>query len=106
MGFKETSDLVAVSFSVTESAAGTVTQEEISLALDVLNNEIAVVYAIDLDLEAPDGIAGTDTSTAASVCSTSQTTVQTLANSNCLANARDQIQAGGFADYGAVYNRS
>lgn len=106
MGFKETSDLVAVSFGLAESAANTFTQEEISLALDVLNNEIAVVYAIDLDVSPPDGIAGADTATTASVTTTSQTTLSTLSNSNCLATSRLSIQGGGFADAGVGFTRA
>jgi len=46
MGFKKTSDLIAISFGVTESAANTFTQDEIALQLDVLNNEIFVVLAV------------------------------------------------------------
>ena len=49
MGFKKTSDLIAISFGVTESAADTYTEEEIALQLDVLNNEIFVVLAADLN---------------------------------------------------------
>ena len=72
MGFKKTSELIAVSFRVVESAPGVFTQEEIALQLDVLNNEIAVVLAVDLDLSPPEGIAGIDTRTSGSVTSTSQ----------------------------------
>ena len=103
MGFKETSDLVAVSFDLTETAANTFIQEEISLALDVLNNEIAVVYAIDLDITPPDAIAATDTATEASLTSTSQTGISNLGNSNCLAASRLSIQAGGFVDSGVGF---
>ena len=106
MGFKETSDLVAVSFSLDESAANTFTQEEIALQLDVLNNEIAVVYAIDLDLTAPDGIAGTDTRVTGAVASTSQTSMPGLGDTNCLAQARMDIRAGGFADAGPAFQRA
>ena len=67
MGFKKTSDTIAVSFLQTESAANTFTQDEIALQLDVLNNEIFVVLAVDIDLEAPDALAGTNTETGGSV---------------------------------------
>ena len=70
MGFKKTSDTIAVSFGLTESAPNTFSEEEIALQLDVLNNEIFVVLAIDLDLEAPDAIATTNTSVKGSLCST------------------------------------
>ena len=106
MGFKKTSDTIAVSFLLDESAANTFTQEEIALQLDVLNNEIFVVLAIDIDLETPDAIAATDTSTNGSVTSTTQTGVQTLGNTNCLATARDSIRAVGFVDSGVGFSRA
>ena len=106
MGFKETSDLIAVSFGLDESAVDTFTQETIALNLDPLNNEIAVVYSIDLDLVAPDAIANTDTRVTAAVCATSQTGMVGLETTNCLANARQDIRAGGFVDSGVGFQRA
>lgn len=106
MGFKKTSDTIAVSFGLTESAANTFTQEEISLQLDVLNNEIFVVLAVDVDLEAPDAIAATNTFTRGSVSSTTQTGVVALDNTNCIATARDDIRAAGFVDGGVAFSRA
>ena len=106
MGFKKTSDLIAVSFGNTESAPNTYTQEEIALQLDVLNNEIFVVLAVDIDLEAPDALAATNTETGGSVTSTSQTGVASLGNTNCIATAKDVIRAAGFADAGVGFSRS
>jgi len=87
MGFKKTSDLIAISFGVTESAANTFTQDEIALQLDVLNNEIFVVLAVDLNVAAPNLVANQTTETRASVTSTSATSMQTLANTNTIAEA-------------------
>tara|TARA_B100000029_G_scaffold508045_1_gene594000 strand:- start:728 stop:1273 length:546 start_codon:yes stop_codon:yes gene_type:complete len=108
MGFKKTSDTIAVSFGVPESAANTFTEEEISLQLDVLNNEIFVVLAIDLNLTPPDAIAATDTAIGGSVTSTAAPTaaLQNLSNTNCLATARDFIRAGGFVDSGVGFSRA
>ncbi len=106
MGFKKTSDTIAISFLQEESAPNTFTQDEIALQLDVLNNEIFVVLAVDLDLEAPDAIAATNTVVRGSVCSTSQTVVQSLGDTNCLATARDDIRAAGFVDGGVSFSRS
>lgn len=106
MGFKKTSDLVAISFSLTESAANTFTQEEVALQLDVLNNEIFVVLSIDLDVANPDAIAATDTATRSSITTTSQTAVSGMGNTNCLASARESIRAGGFADAGVGFTRA
>ena len=92
MGFKKTSDLIAVSFGLEESAANTFTQEEIALQLDVLNNEIFVVLAVDINLTAPDLVGGTSTATSGSVTSTSQTALQNLSNSNTIAQAQLAIR--------------
>lgn len=105
MGFKKTSDTIAISFGVAEAAANTFVQEEIQLQLDVLNNEIFVVVAADLDLTPPDALAATDTAVTSSICSTSKTTVTNLSDTNCIATARDDIRAGGFADGGVSFSR-
>lgn len=106
MGFKKTSDLVAISFNLNESAANTYTQEEIALQLDILNNEIFVVLSVDLDVADPDATAGTDTATQASVSTTSQTGLVGLGNTNCLATARASIRAAGFVDSGVSFTRA
>jgi len=106
MGFKKTSDLIAVSFGLTESAPNTYTQEEIALQLDVLNNEIFVVLACDINLLPPDAIAATNTSTAGAVTSTSQTAIANLDSTNCIATARDFIQGAGFVDGGVGFSRA
>ena len=106
MGFKKTSETIAISFALTETAPAVFTEDEIALQLDVLNNEIFVVLAVDLNLQAPDAIAATNTSVKATVSSTSATSIQTLSNTNVLAVARDQIQAAGFLDGGVGFSRS
>ena len=105
MGFKKTSDLIAVSFSQTESAPSVFTQDEIALQLDVLNNEIFVVLAIDLDLTSPDAIAATNTNVTGCVTTTSQTAITSLANTNTMAVARQSIRAAGFVDGGVSFDR-
>jgi len=105
MGFKKTSDLIAISFGLTEAGPNTFIQDEIALQLDILNNEIFVVLAADLDLSAPDALAATDTSTRASITATTSATVSALNNTNCIASARDDIQAAGFVDGGVAFAR-
>jgi len=106
MGFKKTSETIAISFGVSEVAPNTFVQDEVSLQLDVLNNEIFVVVGVDLDLANPDAIAGVDTATRASVTSTSQTGISNLAQTNCIASARDAIRAAGFVDGGVAFARA
>jgi len=105
MGFKKTSELIAISFGVNELAPNTFIQDEISLQLDVLNNEIAVVLAIDLDVTPPDALAGIDTITNASVSTTALVNVGNLSQINTMAQAQDAIRASGFVDGGVGFSR-
>lgn len=106
MALKKTSGIVAVSFSVTESAPNTYTQEQVNLSLDILNNEVFVAVAIDLDPSVPDAIAGVDTSTSAQLTTTSQAGPVQLNNSNCLSHTQNAIRAAGFADGGVSFVRT
>ena len=92
MSLKVTSDPIAVSFALVESAANTYTTSEIGLQLDVLNNEVALVYAIDLDLEEPDAVAAGNTRVTGNISTTTQTTMKGLETTNVLAQARDSIR--------------
>ena len=62
-GLKETSSLITIGFSVSETAPNTFQQGRVDLQLNPLDNEVFVVQAINLDPEAPDAIAATNTST-------------------------------------------
>jgi hypothetical protein len=103
MAIKRTSDIVTVSFGNTESAPNTFTEEQINLTLDVLNNEVFVVLAVDLNPAAPDAIAATDTAMTAQVTSTSQTGIVSLSNSNCMAISERVIKAAGVVDGGVPF---
>jgi len=106
MGFKKTSETIAISFGLTELAPNTFIQEEIALQLDILNNEIFVVLGVDLDVTDPDAIAGVNTSVQSSVSSTSQLAMSNLSNTNCIATARNAIRAAGFIDSGVSFTRA
>ena len=97
MGFKKTSDTVAISFDIAEAVTDTFVQEQINLTLDVLNQEVFVVLAVDLDPIPPSINTGLNSQVQMSVCSTEQTDVQSLANTNCFAEERLSIRqdAGG-----------
>lgn len=102
-GLKQTSSVVPIGFSVTESAANTFTQQSVDLNLSPLDNEVFVVLAINMDPCTPDAIAATDTATRAALTSTSQSTVVNLGNSNCLAIGQSHIKAANFADGGVGF---
>ena len=91
-GLKQTSSVVAIGFSVPESAANTFTQSSVDLNLSPLDREVFVVLAVNLDPETPD-LTATNSTTTVSLTTTSQTAVSTLADSNCLAVAQQRIQA-------------
>ena len=105
-GLKQTSSVIAIGFEATETAANTFVQEQVDLNMDPLNREVFVVMAIDLDPSTPDSIAGTNTTVAASLTTTSQTAVQNLSNSNCLSTGRLELRSHAAAvDSGAPFAR-
>lgn len=105
-GLKQSSSTVAIGFSVTESAANTFTEASVDLNLSPLDREVFVVTAVNLDPLAPDAIPGADTQVNASLTTTSQTAVATLADANCLATANLDIRAAGYADSGVGFTRN
>jgi hypothetical protein len=103
--FKQTSSEIQISGGVSETAPNTFTQEQVDLSLSPLDNEIFVVTAIDLDLQAPDAVATVDTDFTAYVSSTSQTATVGIDNSNVLTSSRKDIRAAGFADCGVPFHQ-
>ena len=100
-GFKDATHLLTISASVAESAANTFTQEQVTLPLDPLNNEVFVVQAINIDHNGPDAVVDTNTGMTVSVSTTSRTSVGTIADANVLASrTTDFRSSAGFA--GAV----
>lgn len=102
-GLKQTSSVVSIGFTVPESAPNTFTEGQIDLNLSPLDEEVFVVLAVNIDPSSPDALAGLDTAVNCSLTTTSQTAVQTLANSNCIAVANERIRAAGFVDGGVGF---
>ena len=102
-GLKQTSSVVSIGFSATETGPNTFTQTSVDLNLSPLDREVFVVLAVNIDPFPSDAITATDTLVAASLTTTSQTGVTNLSNSNCLANAINSIQAAGFTDGGVSF---
>jgi len=96
MGFKKTSSIVTISNRTTETAANTFTQGEVDLQLSPLDNEIFVILAIDVSPQPPDAVIATDTSTTASVSTTSRTSVGSIGDNNVLGFGETAIRAAGF----------
>jgi hypothetical protein len=102
-GLKKSSDTLVISNGVTETAANTFTELQVTLPLDPLNNEVFVILGIDIDLSAPNNVAATTTSVAGSVSTTSQTAVIGIDNSRCLARATKLIAQGAGTVDGAAF---
>lgn len=92
-GLKQTSSVVAIGFSVDESGKDTFTQGSVDLNLSPLDREVFVVLAINLDPFTPDMVAAADSKVESSLTTTSQTAVQNLANTNCLAASGNFIKS-------------
>jgi len=91
-GIKQTSDIVAISTSVTESAANTLTSHTIELALSPLDNQVFVVTKIDMDISNPDLLPGTECRNHVTVSSRARTTIGSLADNDVIALSRKTVE--------------
>lgn len=92
-GLKQSSSVVSIGFKSLETAANTFEQSAIDLNLSPLDREVFVVLAVNLDPQTPDPQSGADSEVGCSLTTTSQTAVQGLDNSNCLASASNSIKS-------------
>lgn len=106
MSLKRTSSTIVIGARVAESGANTFTQGAVDLQLNPLDNEVFVVQAIDLNVANPDAAAGANSSTTASLTTTSQTSLPGLQSSNVLAVKELAIRAAGFIDGGVAFETS
>ena len=102
-GLKQTSSVVPIGFSVTESAANTFTQASVDLNLSPLDREVFVVLSVNLDPDTPHAVAAVDTSVQSSLTTTSQTAMANLNNANCLAASANVIRSAGYVDAGVGF---
>ena len=102
-GLKQNSSVVAIGFESAEIAPNTFTQNTIDLNLSPLDREVFVVLSINLDPSTPDAQTAVDSFVSSSLTTTSQTAVQNLSNSNCMAVSSNVIRAAGFVDGGVAF---
>ena len=95
-GVTVTSSIITISGTTVEAVAGTLLEEQVSLSLDVLNREVLLVYAIDINNFFPDAITGVDTTVSGSLSSTSRNTIGRIGNTNVLGCSESAIRAAGF----------
>ena len=86
-GLKQNSSPIQISSKVVETAANTFTSTEIDLTLNVLDQEVFVITQVNLDIDAPDSVAGVTTATNASLSTTSRTGTGDISDSNVVAAA-------------------
>ncbi len=96
-GLKETSSIIMIGASATETAPGAFTSSQVDLQLNPLDNEVFVVYAIDMDGKTPELIPGTRTETKLSVSTTRRTSVGSIADSNVMAQLQTVVEEAGGA---------
>ena len=94
-GLKETSSIITIGASVLESGANTFTSQQVDLQLNPLDNEVFVVYAVDVDLLDPNLINGTSTAVRGSISTTQRTNVGDISDSNVLAHNRITLSNDG-----------
>jgi hypothetical protein len=92
-GLTQTSSLIQISSSVTESAANTFTVEQVDLQLNPLDREVFVVQAVDLDMIPPQLKANSVVQVALSLSSTRRTQVGGIDASNVVASKRIVTQS-------------
>ena len=94
-GLKETSSIITIGAAVVESGPNTFTTARVDLQLNPLDNEVFIVYGIDLDVAEPNLVPGQTTFTNGSISTTARTTVGGLQDSNVMASNRIQVQSTG-----------
>jgi hypothetical protein len=96
-GLKETSSLIVISANISQSVPNAFETSKVDMQLNPLDNEVFIVYGIDLDVGAPDLLVGTLTDSRLSVSTTARTSVGGINNSNVLAQSKVVIQELGGA---------
>ena len=92
-GLKASSGQIIISGKLVESAPNTYTQEEVDLQLNVLDREVFVVTAVDINCNAPQILnTGADTEVKCCISTTSRGSVGDISNSNVLGALRLEAQ--------------
>lgn len=92
-GLTQTSSLIQISATVSETAPNVFTVNQVDLQLNPLDKEVFVVQGVDLDLFPPDLIANLKTTAALSLSSTRRTTVGGIDLPNVVAAKRIETQS-------------
>lgn len=104
-GITATSSMIVVSSTVDEAAPNTLGIAEIDLALNALDQEAFVVYAVQSDLASPDAIAGANTGVGFSLSTTARTSVGNLSSNNVFHVHNQSIRSAGYVDGGVAFDQ-
>tara|TARA_Y100001973_G_C5178064_1_gene323258 strand:+ start:61 stop:570 length:510 start_codon:yes stop_codon:yes gene_type:complete len=91
-GLKPTSGVITISSEIAESAADTFTSAKVDLQLNVLDREVFVVSAIDLDVTAPSNKTDALTQSNMSLSTVERTKIGGINDSNVLAHKLIRFQ--------------
>jgi hypothetical protein len=95
MALKRTSEPFIISTAIAESAANTFTEDQISVNLNPLDQEVLLILAVDIDCFAPDVVNALNTAQTVSVSTSSATTVLGIDSSQCIASQRIDVKTDG-----------
>ena len=96
--YKVTSDPFYINANVTESAADTYTQVQISAPLDSLNREGLLIHAVYFTTSQPDSVPALQSIVECQVTSTSKANIVQANDANLLAY-RESVIVGGAAEF-------
>ncbi len=105
-GITTTSSIITISGSIDELAPNTFVSETVTLALNPLDREAFIVYAVQSDVSPPDAIAGTNTGVTMTLSTTPRTNTGGLQNSNNFHQHIMQIRSVGYVDGGVSFAQS
>jgi|TARA_R110000823_G_C15903943_1_gene497195 hypothetical protein len=93
-GITTTSSIITISGRIDELAANTFVTDTVSLALNPLDREAFVVYAVQSDIAPPDAIGGVNTGITLTLSTTARASTGGLNNSNVFHQHILQIRSG------------
>jgi len=104
--FKATSEVIAVSATVTETAPNVLTSTQIQFPLSPLDNEIFIILQVDMDPDDPELIANTATTCAATLSVVPRTTIGNMGDSNVVAASIKRVRAAAGLTCAVQFNDS
>tara|TARA_R100000479_G_C6382180_1_gene201571 strand:- start:493 stop:1014 length:522 start_codon:yes stop_codon:yes gene_type:complete len=100
--FSKISQPLIISGRIAEGGANTFQQDQVNLQLDVLSQEIFLVYAVDLNTAPPENLDDTTTAVDMSLSTVSRNDIGFVSDTNVIATTNNVIVGAG-ATNGNVY---